>query len=175
MAADGIWWGFSEQHGWVVLNRNWPLNRHGEFKGKLTFVRCSDWSLIEVEARLWRGPEWTFAPRRLEALSGVELLREKQVLEELTREFESRAEALREQLVELRHGEFLAAHGQPDSNLVRVTTRHRSANCWNCSRGIDNEVNLECRRCGWIVCWCGACGCGYGYSGYHRAFGREPD
>lgn len=38
--------------------------------------------------------------------------------------------------------------------------RHRFARCWNCHNYLDNYRNFECRTCGWILCRCGACGCG---------------
>lgn len=37
---------------------------------------------------------------------------------------------------------------------------HRVANCWSCHRGLDNSTDIECLACGWILCTCGACGCG---------------
>lgn len=39
---------------------------------------------------------------------------------------------------------------------------HRTPNCYECKRDLDNTLHLECRLCDWIVCpTCGACGCGY--------------
>lgn len=43
----------------------------------------------------------------------------------------------------------------------RVTRKHRTPHCWNCKRGLDNYYQLECTSCWWIVCPCGACGCGW--------------
>jgi len=37
----------------------------------------------------------------------------------------------------------------------------RSTHCYSCKSGIDSSTDLECVRCGWILCSCGACGCGY--------------
>jgi len=36
----------------------------------------------------------------------------------------------------------------------------RTARCWNCHRFLDNYAEFECLACGWILCKCGACGCG---------------
>jgi hypothetical protein len=33
--------------------------------------------------------------------------------------------------------------------------------CHACARRLDNRTDVECRACGWMVCYCGACGCGY--------------
>ncbi len=38
--------------------------------------------------------------------------------------------------------------------------RWREANCWNCAAPLDNAIDIECVSCGWILCRCGACGCG---------------
>ena len=35
----------------------------------------------------------------------------------------------------------------------------RTANCWDCHSELDSTIDMECARCGWILCWCGACGC----------------
>jgi hypothetical protein len=37
----------------------------------------------------------------------------------------------------------------------------RVSYCWFCKLKINNTVDLECIACGWILCNCGACGCGY--------------
>jgi len=47
---------------------------------------------------------------------------------------------------------------------VRKTTidrRHRVTHCWMCKGPLDNAVDFECVVCGWILCQCGACGCGF--------------
>lgn len=36
----------------------------------------------------------------------------------------------------------------------------RATHCWACHGSLDSTVNLECVACGWILCTCGACGCG---------------
>ena len=38
---------------------------------------------------------------------------------------------------------------------------HRITHCYACKRGLDNSVDIECVACDWILCTCGACGCGY--------------
>ena len=39
--------------------------------------------------------------------------------------------------------------------------RRRFANCYSCKKNLDNSVDIECVACDWILCKCGACGCGY--------------
>jgi hypothetical protein len=40
--------------------------------------------------------------------------------------------------------------------------KHRVAHCWRCKGHLDNSTDVECGVCGWILCSCGACGCGFG-------------
>lgn len=40
---------------------------------------------------------------------------------------------------------------------------HRHTHCWQCRTSLDSGIELSCIACGWIICWCGACGCGYRY------------
>ena len=44
----------------------------------------------------------------------------------------------------------------------REVSRQRVAHCYLCKHPLDNTVDKECVACGWILCRCGACGCGYG-------------
>ena len=39
--------------------------------------------------------------------------------------------------------------------------RHRTTHCYACKESLDNSIDIECAACGWILCDCGACGCGY--------------
>jgi hypothetical protein len=41
------------------------------------------------------------------------------------------------------------------------TLRSRVTHCFACREHLDSTINLECIACGWILCQCGACGCGY--------------
>jgi hypothetical protein len=37
----------------------------------------------------------------------------------------------------------------------------RVTHCYECHQELDNSVDVECVACNWILCECGACGCGY--------------
>jgi hypothetical protein len=59
------------------------------------------------------------------------------------------------------HSEFLSARGMPQSATGKPKkSSHRVASCPICSRKFGNAVELECAACHWIICVCGACGCG---------------
>lgn len=37
----------------------------------------------------------------------------------------------------------------------------RNPFCYACYEDLDSTVEFECVACGWLICQCGACGCGY--------------
>lgn len=39
--------------------------------------------------------------------------------------------------------------------------RRRITHCFACKHLLDNDIDVECSACGWILCSCGACGCTY--------------
>jgi hypothetical protein len=45
---------------------------------------------------------------------------------------------------------------------------HRCTHCWACKHPLDSEVDLQCYACGWILCRCGGCGCGFYDWGYRH-------
>jgi hypothetical protein len=61
-----------------------------------------------------------------------------------------------------RHTQYLASRGLTgDGTRVASTGRsHRTPPCWRCQKHLDNSIDVECVACGWIICSCGACGCG---------------
>lgn len=71
--------------------------------------------------------------------------------------------SIRDRDLERKHRKFLEQHGK-----VYAETRKRSkvlpsriTHCYACKSALDSTVNLECVACGWILCQCGACGCGH--------------
>jgi hypothetical protein len=51
---------------------------------------------------------------------------------------------------------------------ARLSRRSRvvaGVHCYICKEELDGTVRLECVRCGWGLCECGACGCGRGRRG----------
>jgi len=61
MTVDRQWWGFSKQHGWVVLDRDIPHNAVRS-NNELLFLRCSDSKTYLVKRELWNPPEYRYAP-----------------------------------------------------------------------------------------------------------------
>lgn len=46
----------------------------------------------------------------------------------------------------------------------RGTKERRFTHCYDCKRKLETDLNSDCMSCGWLVCSCGACGCGYSFA-----------
>jgi hypothetical protein len=72
----------------------------------------------------------------------------------------TRADLDREKTVRA-HQTFLRQRGLANQGTRLGLGRGRITHCYNCKRHLDNSIDVECAGCGWIICECGACGCGY--------------
>lgn len=61
-----------------------------------------------------------------------------------------------------RHQRHLRSLGKTGEAKITTPRRLRSAHCYACKDPLSTEANLECTSCGWLICACGACGCGFG-------------
>ena len=63
------------------------------------------------------------------------------------------------------HKSFLLRKGLDSDNrfLISLNTPNsrRITHCYSCKSHLDEAQHLNCSVCRWIVCPCGACGCGY--------------
>ena len=100
------------------------------------------------------------------ATTALKELREKnRELEEKNRELQEKkkreAEQHRAEAIE-RHKAYLKRHGKPYSGVTQNSRRKRRAPfCWSCHEHLDSDLHIECNSCGWLICYCGACGCAY--------------
>jgi hypothetical protein len=176
------WWGYSEVHGWVVLDWGVPGNRTDRTR---TFIRCRDWKTITIPFSEWGRPLFVWAnayinsiedeTRRAAELGVLNVLRARArpFLDEAARVRRADAERIRQETASKAAAEPERAKPDTEQPLLKAAKRdcyssrlppgrlHRITHCWNCSSGLDNSVNPECPACGWIQCECGACGCGY--------------
>lgn len=62
-----------------------------------------------------------------------------------------------------RHRAFLSRLGllPPGIRESSTASGRRMARCYSCRSALDSAANLECLACNWIICSCGACGCGF--------------
>ncbi len=71
--------------------------------------------------------------------------------------------------LKLRAKPFLGTRDRSDHLPLRAT------HCWACKGSLDSTVNLECVACGWILCTCGACGCGHSRERQTEEFAKRLD
>lgn len=69
MDFDSEWWGYSKEHGWVVLDRRIPCNLPGA-RLPLEFVRSSDGNVYDEKREKWDRPHYQYAPNYLNDLKG---------------------------------------------------------------------------------------------------------
>jgi len=55
------WWGYSKEHGWVVLDRTVPCNAPAQGVD-LLFLRCRDATMFSEKRERWIPPNYLFAP-----------------------------------------------------------------------------------------------------------------
>lgn len=66
--------------------------------------------------------------------------------------------------IKRKHQEYLKSLG---IDITTIAVKHNTnivrciAHCYNCKEHIDNSFHVDCGACGWVICRCGACGCGY--------------
>jgi len=81
--------------------------------------------------------------------------------------FPSASEEIAEWIVQY-HGEIVEKHRTflqelniEYRGIIDGTKIPRQTHCYICKSDLDSELFKECCTCSWIVCFCGACGCGY--------------
>jgi len=73
---------------------------------------------------------------------------------------EDAIEAYRRSVV-VRHRMRFQRMGKKYSGIRKSNKRvPRETHCWSCKKTLSSEGFPECVKCGWILCECGACGCG---------------
>jgi hypothetical protein len=72
------------------------------------------------------------------------------------------AEALRKKTIS-RHRDRLEELGVSYKGVCTGQYRsYRSTHCYFCKTHLQTGSDLECAACNWLLCACGACGCGFG-------------
>jgi uncharacterized protein YifE (UPF0438 family) len=60
------------------------------------------------------------------------------------------------------HRKYMVSKGKEYKGVTRGSKkRPREPRCYQCHEELDNAIDYECLNCEWVLCWCGACGCGY--------------
>ena len=94
------WWGFSKDHGWVILDREIPCNTPGT-RGDLMFFRCRDEKIFFLKWELWKLPGYQFAPNHLRALPPAAEAEARAEYEELLARWPDLQRSLKQQYQEI--------------------------------------------------------------------------
>jgi HIRAN domain len=68
---DAYWWGYSQEHGWVVID--WTASKNAYEGGVVKRVRgyrCRDWQPITIERSFWQPPHCVYYKNYLASLTG---------------------------------------------------------------------------------------------------------
>ena len=96
------WWGYSKEHGWVVLDRSIPRNVPG-IKEDLLFFRCRDSTTFSEKREKWNRPHYTYAPvylKGLAAADAVEAAAELETLKSLWPDFHREVQRVHQEAVD---------------------------------------------------------------------------
>jgi hypothetical protein len=167
VSSDLLWWGYSVEHGWVMLDRKW----NGIGNAELWLIRCSDGYIYsEIKSRwnsksYYLGAEYVIdsAPTNIKQ-SVIEEFNNAQSKETFYIEsLSKKCNEVIEEIFNKKRVEFLknleindSGSSQPNSKSCRHT------NCFACKKFLKSSNSLQCNSCGWLICKsCAACGCGY--------------
>ena len=104
-------------------------------------------------------------------LSGVAVLKtsDKETMEEVKNEIRDWLKDSKniENAIIKNHQRFLQRKGINNVEAIEVyraqsIQRDRQTHCYSCARTLSSFEDLSCSACNWILCSCGACGCGFG-------------
>ena len=150
---EKIIWVKHPKHGFRIVDRRWAINkgaiRRGEdiwvvnpYSGSVAAIPISDIS-----------KKYKFSVVK-------ELSIEMRELDEIYR---ARMTTLQRHAKEQAHLMHLKKHGIDVSSgaVRRHQGAHRETACWTCRQPLDSDDEMACTFCGWLLCDCGACGCGY--------------
>ena len=134
------------------------------------YAKAKDWLEEEfkyyAKRRAKEARENAARATKQERVSQTERAREELARLQRNRLAATREDA-RETLVE-RHQEALKATGGTYLGVRKQTAPRdrRVTHCYSCREHLDNSIDIECAACGWILCLCSACGCGYQREAY---------
>jgi hypothetical protein len=105
------------------------------------------------------GQGWLSAQKELEERKAESMAQQKNKEEERRLQEEAIRQRRRADLID-RHKSKILRRSRTYQG-VRDARPERRAACYACSESLDGIKNPECAACGWLICRCGTCGCGY--------------
>ncbi len=173
-------WFYVDEHGWFIADLSDPINQ-SEHATKAIVQQVTTAKTIEVNRRVFdavQEQDWLVVCKERDCFDDfVDLhkqwnLRNREERDRKKREEEERLRLLIELFKQIpkydtrqRHRLIIQAKGDRYKGVrspeeVQASSYRRHARCWNCHKYLDNYAELQCKGCGWMLCKCGACGCG---------------
>ncbi len=71
-----------------------------------------------------------------------------------------------EKIIKRNHERSLAKKGIENPEKIGIfksgSKKHkRETHCYGCGHDLSSFEDFSCKKCKWLLCTCGACGCGY--------------
>ncbi len=161
--SDEVWWG---TNGINFIVRDLTMRGNKIRQSPYFYFDTKDWSVFEDSFQNVRDKrKYKFLPKYLAENEGelTELFLEK--MERVKDDFLARWDELDNKILEFVHLRHLHRHDIEISSPTFVPAspgaKHRVTHCWSCKKGLDNFIDVTCTKCRWMLCGCGACGCGY--------------
>jgi len=160
------------------MTKLWVGNREGS---KMVWVYDPDIEhidqkmvyLFNIKTKKMKAYEKTFSRNVLQTFEGsketeaIDIYLEwkekfaKNFLVEDTNNYLNEQEARQEE-AKKKHEIYLKSFGKENKGTSISKREHRVTHCYNCKQPLESGLFLECNSCSWLICYCGACGCGYG-------------
>jgi hypothetical protein len=146
---EKVLWLHSPKYGRRVVDRRWPINQGALSRGEKVWV-------VNPE-------KWTVAPADILEITktyGFKIDAGEVTLQE---QYQERIIDLHSQAKMSAHAIHLKKQGisVPTPSVFQHNDLHRAAHCWSCKDPLDSNDEMACVICRWLLCDCGACGCGY--------------
>jgi hypothetical protein len=138
------------KHGERILDRRWAINHRAIERGKKVWVvNPLNWSVFPIELR---------------EITKTYGFQTESRSRKGPRNYEAMISKLQSAAKQQAHKLHLEKQGiNPPSMSTRPHQGvHRETGCWSCRQVLDSDDDMACAVCGWLLCDCGACGCGYG-------------
>jgi hypothetical protein len=82
--------------------------------------------------------------------------------EKRTKQYQRKRQEERRRRAIERHKQYLQKHRKQYMGVSEMRlTKRRVTHCYSCKEDLDSNLHVQCNSCRWMICYCGACGCGY--------------
>ena len=173
-------WFYIDSHGWFIVDLSDPMNQSEHAAIRIVkqvstsetaevdhqffnAVMKQDWVLICEERNCFEefvelNTQWNLSNKEERDRREREKQEREALLNNLFSQIPSYDAKQKHRLIIQAKGDHYKGVRLPEE--VQSNSYRRHARCWNCHKYLDSYAELQCKACGWMLCKCGACGCG---------------